>query len=116
MAETEAGSARKPLRTLHRWLGLWIGTWFALVGLSGAILVYEDEVDAWLNPRLLTEHRPVPTCLRARSQSALRRSFRSRTSSGCALRARPATYIGWWCGWGRTWSWNRPAWRRCSAP
>lgn len=31
-----------------------LGAWFALVGLSGAILVFEDPLDAWLNPRLLT--------------------------------------------------------------
>ncbi len=40
--------------TVHRWLGTCIGIWFALVGLSGAILVFEDPIDAWLNPRLLT--------------------------------------------------------------
>lgn len=39
---------------LHRWLGLFIGAWFALVGFSGSLLVYEDEIDAWLNPLLLT--------------------------------------------------------------
>lgn len=40
------------LATLHRWLGVGLGLWFALVGLSGALLVWRDEVDAWLNPRL----------------------------------------------------------------
>ena len=40
--------------TVHRWLGVGLGLWFALVGLSGAILVFEDPIDAWLNPRLLT--------------------------------------------------------------
>jgi uncharacterized iron-regulated membrane protein len=48
---------------LHRWLGLFIGGWFALVGLSGSILVFEDQVDAFLNPHLLTEPRggvPLP--------------------------------------------------------
>ncbi|MBC8118998.1 MAG: PepSY domain-containing protein, partial [Burkholderiaceae bacterium] len=39
--------------TVHRWLGILLGVWFALVGLSGAILVFEDPIDAWLNPRLL---------------------------------------------------------------
>jgi uncharacterized iron-regulated membrane protein len=39
--------------SLHRWLGIGLGLWFALVGLSGALLVYEDVLDAWLNPRLL---------------------------------------------------------------
>src|SRR5262245_9225712 len=57
MAEPDIVKSRKPLRSLHRWLGLWLGAWFALVGLSGAVLVFEDEVDAFLNPRLLTEPR-----------------------------------------------------------
>jgi uncharacterized iron-regulated membrane protein len=46
--------------SLHRWLGLWVGAWFALVGLTGAILVYEEPVDAWLNPRLLRSAEPGP--------------------------------------------------------
>ncbi|MGH6611091.1 MAG: PepSY-associated TM helix domain-containing protein [Burkholderiaceae bacterium] len=39
---------------VHRWLGIGLGIWFALVGLSGAILVFEDPIDEWLNPQLLT--------------------------------------------------------------
>jgi uncharacterized iron-regulated membrane protein len=39
---------------IHLWLGLGLGVWFALVGLTGSVLVFEDEIDAWLNPRLLT--------------------------------------------------------------
>src|SRR5262245_27388055 len=58
MANPEIRGMRKPVRAVHRWLGLWLGTWFALVGLSGAILVFEDEVDTWLNPHLLSDHRP----------------------------------------------------------
>ncbi len=46
--------ARSKWFTVHRWLGIGLGVWFALVGLSGAILVFEDPIDAWLNPRLLT--------------------------------------------------------------
>ena len=46
--------ARSKWFTVHRWLGIGLGVWFALVGLSGAILVFEDPIDAWLNPHLLT--------------------------------------------------------------
>lgn len=53
-------SPRTLWRRLHRWLGLFIGAWFALVGVSGSILVYEDEVDAWLNPQLLSDTRSGP--------------------------------------------------------
>jgi uncharacterized iron-regulated membrane protein len=40
--------------SVHRWLGIALGVWFALVGLTGSMLVFEDPVDAWLNPDLLT--------------------------------------------------------------
>jgi uncharacterized iron-regulated membrane protein len=51
---------RKTWSSIHRWLGLGLGTWFALVGLTGAVLVYEDPIDAWLNPGLLLESSPGP--------------------------------------------------------
>jgi uncharacterized iron-regulated membrane protein len=37
---------------LHRWLGLGLGLWFVLVGLTGALLVWRDALDAWMNPEL----------------------------------------------------------------
>lgn len=40
--------------SVHRWLGILLGAWFALVGITGSILVYEDPLDAWLNPQMLT--------------------------------------------------------------
>jgi uncharacterized iron-regulated membrane protein len=40
--------------SIHRWLGIGLGVWFALVGATGSILVFEDAIDAWLNPQLLT--------------------------------------------------------------
>ncbi len=40
--------------SVHRWIGLLVGLWFALVGLTGALLVYEEPLDAWLNPDLFT--------------------------------------------------------------
>lgn len=46
--------------SIHRWLGIALGVWFALVGLTGSILVFEDPIDAWLNPRLLTTAKRGP--------------------------------------------------------
>lgn len=43
--------------SIHRWLGIGLGVWFALVGATGSILVFEDAIDAWLNPELLTSDR-----------------------------------------------------------
>jgi uncharacterized iron-regulated membrane protein len=36
---------------LHRWVALGLGTWFALLGLTGAFLVWHAEVDRALNPQ-----------------------------------------------------------------
>ncbi|MDZ7651865.1 MAG: PepSY-associated TM helix domain-containing protein [Burkholderiaceae bacterium] len=46
--------------SVHRWLGILVGLWFALVGLTGAILVYEEPIDAWLNPDLLVARGSGP--------------------------------------------------------
>ncbi len=40
--------------SVHKWLGIALGLWFALVGLTGSVLVFEEPIDAWLNPGLLT--------------------------------------------------------------
>ncbi len=66
--------------TVHRWLGISLGVWFALVGLSGAILVFEDPIDAWLNPHLLT--------------TALARHAPERASDRRACRSRVPARVG----------------------
>lgn len=35
---------------LHRWVGLVLGAWFAVVGLTGTVLVWHSELDRALNP------------------------------------------------------------------
>lgn len=40
----------------HRWVGLAMATFLIISGLTGAIIAFEDELDAWLNPQLF---RPV---------------------------------------------------------
>src|SRR5262245_20819796 len=56
-------AARSTWVWLHGWLGLNLGLWFALVGLTGSVLVFEDEVDAFLNPGLLVERKAGPHLL-----------------------------------------------------
>lgn len=46
--------------TVHRWLGIAVGLWFMLVGMTGSILVFVDPIDAWLNPTLLTTRERGP--------------------------------------------------------
>lgn len=48
--------ARAAWGRLHRVLGLVLGGWFALLGLTGSVLVWYPEVDAWLRP----QHRVSP--------------------------------------------------------
>jgi uncharacterized iron-regulated membrane protein len=36
---------------VHLWLGLTLGALGIFIGLSGSILVYDHEIDAWLNPQ-----------------------------------------------------------------
>lgn len=49
--------ARRAARALHRWLGLTVGVLLVVAGLTGSALVFADEIDLALNPRLL---RVVP--------------------------------------------------------
>lgn len=44
---------------LHRWMALVFGAWFALLGLSGAVLVWHAEIDRGLNPMWFA---PLPGC------------------------------------------------------
>jgi uncharacterized iron-regulated membrane protein len=36
---------------VHLWLGLTLGVLGVFIGITGAILVYDHEIDAWLNPQ-----------------------------------------------------------------
>ncbi len=47
---------------LHLWLGLTAGAVFALLGVTGSVLVFDHELDALLNPSLFasgTESRAI---------------------------------------------------------
>src|SRR3546814_7895537 len=43
---------RAALSCLHLWVGLTVGTVFALVGLSGSVLVFHDDLLQWQQPQL----------------------------------------------------------------
>lgn len=38
------------MRRLHRWPALSLGAWFAHLGPTGAVLVFEPEIEAWGGP------------------------------------------------------------------
>lgn len=43
---------------LHRWFGLAGAAFFVLVGLTGSVLAYYEELDGWMNPQFLAPDRP----------------------------------------------------------
>jgi uncharacterized iron-regulated membrane protein len=55
---------RAAVVAIHRYAGLGMAVFLVLVGLSGSLIAWEDEIDAWLNPQLfLTSHAiglPIP--------------------------------------------------------
>jgi len=44
-------SIRKVLLNLHLWAGMAAAVFLALLGITGGLIVFEDEIDHWLNPR-----------------------------------------------------------------
>ncbi|MEK8049234.1 PepSY-associated TM helix domain-containing protein [Ideonella sp. DXS22W] len=44
--------ARRLWLAVHRWLGLVLGLWFVLLGLTGSALVFYRGLDEWADPRL----------------------------------------------------------------
>lgn len=59
---TAPGSRRLRLRAVwlrvHKWIGLLLGLFVAVIGLTGSILVFYQEIDAWLNPALYAVSPP----------------------------------------------------------
>lgn len=76
--------------SVHRWLGLLLGAWFALVGITGSLLVYEDPIDEWLNPELLTSAERGP----ALSPEQLLEKVNAEQSLGRVERIRPPLAAG----------------------
>lgn len=55
---SSARAWRRVWLRLHLYLGLSVGALLVVVGLSGSALVFMNELDAWLNPDLLTVTAP----------------------------------------------------------
>src|SRR6476620_4872369 len=68
MADTRAAQLRRLWLNVHLWIGVGIAASLVPISLSGALLVWHDEIDAWINPHRYavtgTEvARPVSTYL-----------------------------------------------------
>ncbi|TRX03880.1 PepSY-associated TM helix domain-containing protein [Candidatus Methylobacter oryzae] len=54
-------SRRKNWLAVHLWLGLSLGLLLSIYGITGSILVFDEEIDEWLNSELLTVKAPEPS-------------------------------------------------------
>ena len=52
MSSTPPALARRVFRQVHLWLGVGLGVLLIPIALSGAVLVFDDEIDALLRPNL----------------------------------------------------------------
>jgi uncharacterized iron-regulated membrane protein len=59
------GSAKKYVRQVHLWVGLSLGGLFVLLGLTGSILVFYNEIDGLLHPEIRQTNVAVPDWDRA---------------------------------------------------
>jgi uncharacterized iron-regulated membrane protein len=50
MADTRAAQLRRLWLNVHLWIGVGIAALLVPISLSGALLVWHDEIDAWINP------------------------------------------------------------------
>ena len=48
------GTLRRRMLFVHRWLGIILGVYFVMLGITGSLLVFAREIDRALNPELLT--------------------------------------------------------------
>lgn len=63
---------RKVWLALHRWLGLGLGLWFVLLGLSGSALVFYRGIDEVADARLAHRGSQAPALSLAQIEAALR--------------------------------------------
>lgn len=66
---------RQWVRALHLWLGLGLGGLFALLGLTGSVLVFYPQLDAALHPALRAEAGVVGAADFDRALATVRRTF-----------------------------------------
>jgi uncharacterized iron-regulated membrane protein len=57
--ETCLAFGRKLWLGIHRYVGLFAGAVFVIIGLTGSILAFRTEIDKWLNRELMTVPQPA---------------------------------------------------------
>lgn len=61
--------ARRLWLTLHRWLGLGLGAWFVLLGLTGSLLVFYPAMEPWFDARITPRAAPGPVSIERVAQA-----------------------------------------------
>lgn len=69
---------------IHRWIGLVLGAVLALIGVTGSVLVFHQEIDEWMYPALLHVTRPTPEAP-MQSIGAMVRAARARLPDGARV-------------------------------
>ena len=83
---------------VHLWLGLSLGVYLAVMGLTGSLLVFDEPIDRALNPGLYearpeAEPRPIGAAL-----SAFRERYPEAEFSRIRLPAEPGAPVAFWIG------------------
>lgn len=60
---------------LHKWVGLLLGAWIAVLGVTGSILVFHEEIEAALNPGLFTVAPPSANASFASTDAVIRAAY-----------------------------------------
>lgn len=88
------------LRVIHLWIGLVAGVLFCLSGLSGSVLVFDDELDAYFNSKLWrVEPQSGPIQLNG-ATARVRSAFPNGTLLYARLPREPDHSIEYWIGGG----------------
>jgi uncharacterized iron-regulated membrane protein len=87
---------REFLIVLHRWLGLSAGLFFVMQGLTGSLITFSPELDAWLNPGVLTAPTPGGAVITADAAAAAARAHMGRAPDFINL---PGDYVEVYSAW-----------------
>jgi PepSY-associated transmembrane protein len=72
-----AVAARAICVKLHRYVGLAIAAFLTIAGLTGSILAFDTDLDAWLNPELFEAKASGPILPPSQSPNPWKRSIRA---------------------------------------
>lgn len=94
-----ATGARAVLVRVHRTLGLFIAAFLILAGVTGSALVFQEELDGWLNPDLWAIERPGPSLSPQSIADRVAAADGRVTARWIPLSERPAQAADVWVDW-----------------